>query len=179
MDNTLLKRYREYARTEEAYAVLFVKQNLPQSKGHWIDISNCRRYEMSSDNLHFRFVTGGLYKRKIHPQYPPKSSYTTNGKFDERGYYLMARAITWETAHKDIEQQKSKRVKPVKFEITGVSYDKNKDKKGYFHDDAPEEIKALAKNLNDRTNPLWDRAMQYINEPEFVYEVRQARLIER
>ena len=71
------------------------------------------------------------------------------------------------------------RVKPVKFEITGVSYDKNKDKKGYFRDDAPEEIKALAKNLNDRTNPLWDRAMQYINEPEFVYEVRQARLIER
>ena len=65
------------------------------------------------------------------------------------------------------------------FEITGVSYDKNKDKKGYFRDDAPDEIKALAKNLNDRTNPLWDRAMQYINEPEFVYEVRQARLIER
>ena len=134
---------------------------------------------MSSDNLHFRFVTGGLYKRKIKPLYPPKSSCTTNGKFDERSYNLMVRAITWETAHKDIEQQKSKCVKPLKFEITGVSYDRSKDKKGYFRDDAPEEIKALAKNLSDRTNPLWDRAMQYINEPEFVYEVRQARLIER
>jgi len=179
MDNALLKRYREYARTEEAFAVLFVKHNLPQSKNHWIDISNYRRYEMSSDNLHFRFVTGGLYKRKIKPLYPPKSSCTTNGKFDERSYNLMVRAITWETAHKDIEQQKSKCVKPLKFEITGVSYDRSKDKKGYFRDDAPEEIKALAKNLSDRTNPLWDRAMQYINEPEFVYEVRQARLIER
>lgn len=102
MDNSLLKRYREYARTEEAFAVLFVKQHLSQSRGHWVDISNCRQYEMSSDRLHFRFVTGGLYKRKIHPQYPPKSSYTTNGKFDKDGYYLMVRAITWEAAHKDI-----------------------------------------------------------------------------
>ncbi|AKG72662.1 Uncharacterised protein [Serratia fonticola] len=176
MDNSLLKRYRKYARTEEAFAVLFVKQNLSQSKGHWIEISNCQRYEMSFDNLHFRFVTGNLYKRKIHPRYPPKSLYTTDGKFDE---HLMARAITWETAHKDIEQQKSKRVKPIKFEITGVSYDKNKGKKGYFRDNAPEEIKALAKNLYDRTNPLWDKAMQYINEPEFVYKVRQVRIIER
>ncbi|EFR2207007.1 hypothetical protein [Citrobacter meridianamericanus] len=178
MDNSLLKRYREYACTEEAFAVLFVKQHLSQSRGHWIDISSCRQYEMSSDRLHFRFVKGGLYKRKIHPQYPPKSSYTTNGKFDKDGYYLMVRAITWEAAHKDIEQQKSKRVKPVKFEITGVSYDKNRGKKNYFRDDAPEEIKALAKNLNDRTNPLWDRALMYINKPEFVYKVRKTRVIE-
>lgn len=179
MDNLLLKRYREYAHTEEACAILFVKKNLAQSKGYWIDISNCRRYEMSSDDLHFKFVTGGLYKRKIHPQYPPKSSYIINSRFDEHSYYLMVRALTWETAHKDIEQQKSKRVKPLKFEITGVSYDKNKDKKGYFRDDAPEEIKVLAENLNDRTHPLWDIAIQYINEPEFVYEVRQVRLIDR
>lgn len=179
MDNSLLKRYREYAGTEEGFAVLFVKQNLSQSKGHWIDISNCRRYEMSPNDMHFRFVTGKLYKRTIHPKYPPKSSYTFNGKFDEHNYYLMTRAITWETAHKDIEQQKSKRVKPIKFEITGASYDKNRGKKGYFRDNTPEDIKALAKNLNDRTNPLWDRAMQYINEPEFVYEVRLVRIIER
>lgn len=179
MDKSLLKKYLEYASTEEAFAVLFVKLNLSQSKGHWIEISNCRRYEMSRDNLHFRFVTGSLYKRKIHPKYQPKSLYTANGKFDERNYYLMARAITWETAHKDIEQQKSKHVKPLKFEITGVSYDKNKGKKGYFRDNTPDEIKALEKNLNDRTNPLWDRAVHYINEPEFVYEVRQVRIIER
>lgn len=121
MDNSLLKRYREYARTEEAFAVLFVKQHLSQSRGHWVDISSCRQYEMSSDRLHFRFVTGGLYKRKIHPQYPPKSSYTTNGKFDKDGYDLMVRAITWEAAHKDIEQQKSRRVKPVKFMVRNLN----------------------------------------------------------
>ncbi|POT24487.1 hypothetical protein C3433_23840 [Citrobacter freundii] len=68
-------------------------------------------------------------------------------------------------------------MKPVKFEITGICYDKNRGKKNYFRDDAPEEIKALAKNLNDRTNPLWDRALKYINKPEFVYKVRQTRII--
>jgi len=173
MDNKLLKKYLEYANTQEAFAVLFVKKHLAQSKGHWVDIVDCQRYEMSSDNLHFRFVVGGLYKRKIQPQYPSKATYTIDGEFDERGYYLMTRAITWETAHKDIEQQKSKNVSASKFKITGVSYDKTRSIKHYFRDDAPPEIKALAKNLSDRTNPLWDRAMQYVNEPEFVYKIKQ------
>lgn len=177
MDERLLKRYREYASTEEAFAVLLVKKHLVQAKGHWVDVVDCRRYEMSPDNMHFRFVVGGLFKRKIQPKYPPRSEYTVNGRFDERAYYLMTRAITWETAHTDIEQQKTSRVAPLKFEIKGISYDKNKGNSGYFRDDAPAEIKALADNLLDRTNPLWDNAMQYINAPEFVYEVRQARVI--
>ncbi|MYN12770.1 hypothetical protein GSY71_06380 [Pusillimonas sp. TS35] len=177
MDERLLKRYREYASTEEAFAVLLVKKYLAQAKGHWVDVVDCRRYEMSPDNMHFRFVVGGLFKRKIQPKYPPRSEYTVNGRFDELAYYLMARAITWETAHTDIEQQKTSRVAPLKFEIKGISYDKNKGNSGYFRDDAPAEIIALADNLLDRTNPLWDNAMQYINAPEFVYEVRQARVI--
>lgn len=177
MDEKLLNRYREYASSDEAFAVLLVKKHLAQAKGHWVDVVNCRRYEMSTDNMHFRFVVGGLFKRKIHPKYPPQSEYTTNGKFDERAYYLMTRAITWETAHTDIEQQKAKKVSPLKFEIKGVSYDKNAGNKGYFRDDAPPEIKALAENLNDRTNPLWDRALRYANEPEYVYEVRQAQVL--
>jgi hypothetical protein len=173
MDDKLLKKYLEYANTEEALAVLFVKKHLAQAKGHWVDIVDCRRYEMSSDNLHFRFVVGGLYKRKIQPQYPSKSVYTSNGKFDERRYYLMVRAITWETAHKDIEQQKLKNTAPQKFKITGISYDKNRNNKDFFREDAPPEIKALANNLNNRTNPLWDRALQYANKPEFVYEIKK------
>lgn len=177
MNDKLLKKYLEYASTEEAMAVLFVKKHLAQAKGHWVDVVACRRYEMSSDNLHFRFVIGGLYKRKIQPQYPSKSAYTVDGKFDERGYYLMTRAITWETAHKDIGQQKSKNVTPSKFKITGVSYPKNRSEDNYFRDDAPPEIKALAKNLNDRTNPLWDRAMQYVDDQEFVYEIKQVSIV--
>ncbi len=173
MDDKLLKKYLEYAKTEEAFAVLFVKKHLSQAEGHWVDIVDCRRYEMSLDNLHFRFVVGGLYKRKIQPQYPSKSAYTVDGKFNERGYYLMIRAITWETAHKDIEQQKSENVAPRNFKITGISYDKNRSNKDFFREDAPPEIKALANNLYDRTNSLWDRALQYTNKPEFVYEIKK------
>ena len=176
MDDTLLKQYLEYANTEEAFAVLFVKKHLAQAKGHWVDIVDCRRYEMSPDKLHFRFVVGALYKRKMRPQYPSRSRYTINGQFDERGYYLMARAITWKTAHKDIQQQKSRNVTASKFKITGVSYDKNRRNQKYFRDDAPPEIKALANDLSDRTDPLWDKAMQYVNEPEFVYEIKEVRI---
>ena len=177
MNDKLLKKYLEYASTEEAFAVLFVKKHIAQAKGHWVDIVECRRYEMSSDTLHFRFVVGGLYKRKIQPQYPSKSEYTIDGKFNEREYYLMTRAITWETAHKDIEQQKSKNIAPSKFKVTGVSYPKIRCEDNYFRDDAPPEIKALAKNLNDRTNPLWDKAVQYVDEQEFVYEIKQVSII--
>ena len=173
MKDKLLTKYLRYAKTDEAFAVFFVKKNLGQAKGHWVDIADCQRYEMSLDNLHFRFVVGGLYKRKVRPQYPSKSEYTTDGKFDEYRYNSMMRAITWETAHKDIEQQKSKKIAPRKFEITGVSYDKNRGAKGFFRKDAPPEIRALADNINDRTNPLWDRALQYAVRPEFVYKIKK------
>ena len=111
MDERLLKLYRDHASSEEAIAILFVKKNLNQAKGCWVDIIDYQRYEMSADDFHFRYVRGGLYRRKIQPQDPPKSEYTNNGKFDERQYYLMIRAITWETAQRDIKIQKSKKVK--------------------------------------------------------------------
>jgi len=77
----------------------------------------------------------------------------------------------------DIGQQKSKNVVPSKFKITGVSYPKKRSEDNYFRDDAPPEIKALAKNLNDRTNPLWDRAMKYVDEQDFVYEIKQVSIV--
>ena len=46
MDQKLLARYREYAGSEEAFAVLFVKQHLAQAKGHWVDPVDFERYEM-------------------------------------------------------------------------------------------------------------------------------------
>jgi hypothetical protein len=60
-----------------------------------------------------------------------------------------------------------------KFKITGISYDKNGSNKDFSREDAPPEIKALANNLYDRTNPLWDKALQYVNKPEFVYEIKK------
>ena len=85
----------------------------------------------------------------------------------------MARAITWETANRDIAQQRSKKVQPRRFKITGVSYDKNRNNKSFFRDDAPSEIKALAKDLLNRTNPLWDDALEYAIEPEFIYKIKE------
>ena len=57
MDDKLLEKYLEYASTEEAFAVLFVKKYLAQAKGHWIEIIDSKRYEMSQDYLHFRFLS--------------------------------------------------------------------------------------------------------------------------
>lgn len=178
MDDDLLRKYREYANSDEACAVLFVKKNLLQAKGHWVDIINCRRCEMSDDKLEFRSVVGAIYKRKLKPKYPPKSEFHTQGRFDERRYYLVVRAITWATAHEDIEQQKLKKVTAQKFKIIGATYNKNKDHKGYFLNHAPSDIKALASNLLDKTNPLWDRAMEYINEPEYVYKIKSIEVDE-
>ena len=178
MNESLLTRYRKYARTDEAYAVAFVRLHLAQSRGHWVDPVDFRRYEMSEDVLHFRHVVGGLFKKRLHPVYPPQADFTVNGRFDEQRYVLVTRAITWETAHNDIDNQKTAKVRPLKFEVTGVNYDRNRGNRSFFTDDAPPEIKELATNLNDRTNPLWDRAMQYINGPDFVYEIRTARVID-
>jgi hypothetical protein len=177
MDDRLLKKYLVYANSEEAFAVLFVKKHLIQAKGHWVDIVDCRRYRESTDKLHFQFIIGGLYKRKIHPKYPSKSEYTINGRFDERKYYLMTRAITWETAHTDIEQQKQNNVVASKFDISGIYFDKNLGSTGYFVDSAPLEIKALENNLLDYTNPLWDIAERYRNKPDFVYKVERVDII--
>ena len=179
MNEKLLKKYLKYAGTDEAFAVLFIKKHIDKAKGQWVDIVDCQRYEMSPDNLHFRFVVGGLYQRKLLPKYPPRSQFTVNGRFDEHRYMLMVRAITWETAHQDIDQQKSKRIAPRKFKVTGVSYDKNRKNRNFFREDAPPEVKALAKNINDRTDPLWGIALRYANGPEYVYKIKQLYLAPR
>jgi hypothetical protein len=176
MDQKLLARYREYAGSEEALAVLFVKEHLVEAKGHWVDPVDFERYEMSPNNMHFRFVVGGLYARKLQPNYQPKTAFAANGKVDEKAYYLMVRAITWETAHTDIKQQKAAKIRPRRFEVRGVSYDRNRGNTNFFREDAPPEIRALAANLSDRTHPLWDTALQYANAPEFVYEIRKAKV---
>lgn len=172
MDDTLLKRYLEYASSEEAKAVLFVKNQIAQAKGHWVDILNCRRYCESGDPFHFKCVMGGLFRRRIQTQYPRKSAFSKDGRFDERTYYLAVRAITWEAAHRDIEQHKSKRASHLRFKLTGIFYVRHRTQKNFFRDDAPPEIKTLAANLNNRTNPLWGKAVRYINSQESVYRAK-------
>ena len=176
MDDKLLARYQAYAGSEEALAVLFVKRHLAEAVRHWVDPEDFRRYEKSPDPLHFRFVTGGLYRRTVVPKYPAKADYILNGVFDERRYLAVTRALTWEAAHQDIEKQKRGKAPFMKFEVAGISYDRSQGSTGFFRDDAPPQIKARALNLQDRTDPLWDSAVAYIRGPDFVYQIRKAKV---
>ena len=70
-----LRKYIEYASTDEARAVLFVKKQLRKSAGHWIDVIDFVSYKTDSSNaLEFKFVVCGLYKKKLKPAYPPKKN---------------------------------------------------------------------------------------------------------
>ena len=79
------------------------------------------------------------------------------------------RYITWVTARTDIDNQRSKGIKGPRYEIVGRLV----KAKSRFVDDAPAEIKALEKNPNDKTNPLWDIAVKkYMRESEYDYVIK-------
>ncbi len=169
-----IERYKEYAQSEEAYAVLFTKKYLDVSKNMWIDIvdySLPRYYEIN--DLEFKFVLCELFNKKIYPRYPNKRDF-----LNKDDCINICRAITWDVAHKDILEQKNKGIKGSRYLIEGVKYDSNKNK-GYFVDDAPDEIKALERNLNDRTDPLWGVALRYIRRPNFIFRIRKITKIKK
>ena len=98
-------KYKEYAESPEAFAVLFVKKHLKTLK--WIKITD---YDYIGDEgyrkLKFSYVECELFERTITPKYPKKSDYES-----EEYYIRVCRAITWETAHRDISLQEEKGVK--------------------------------------------------------------------
>ena len=166
-----IKKYLEYANSAEARAVLFVKKHLKQADNTvWVDILDCYApagYE--TEKLMFKYVSCELFPRKTTPRYPHRSQFK-----DEYDYITECRAITWETARKDINMLSLRGYIGRKYKISGVSYPKypnlkpgrtmiKPDPDKFFVESAPPEIKALAKNLNDRTDPLWEKAMQYIS----------------
>lgn len=172
MNEKLLAMYLKHASTDDAMAILFVKKNMQQSAGKWVDIINCERYELSEDKLHFRFVEYRLYKRTIKPKYPPKSEFTKNGKFDTRGYYTAVRAITWEAANLDIEQQKVKGVVGEKYRISAVRYNKNKGK----HRTKPPWLDPNSARYGGSPYTRGERRL-YEYEPEWVYEIKSIKKI--
>lgn len=140
MDEKLIEKYKEYANTEEAFAVLFVKKYLHASKGKWVDILDSRPDEYDKySKLEFEFVDCELFNRKIKPIYPPKPKYPPKSPFldeekykrqcniiDEQ-YIIRCRAITWEAAHRDIWQQRAEGIKGLHFQLNG-DWHKNKSK---------------------------------------------------
>jgi hypothetical protein len=170
-----LKKYLEYASTDEARAVLFVKKQLKKSAGHWIDVIDCVPYQSDNVNdLEFKLVVCGLYKRRLKPDYPPKNNFTINGKLNEREYYLTVRATTWETAHTDISQQKTKGIKGEIFEIKGIKYNKNR---GKFIKKPPWIDNPAWKDVDIHSLRGADRSyvQQFLAPPDWRYEIKSIR----
>lgn len=167
MKDADVRKYLDYARTPEAYAVLFVKKYLDRADSRfWIDILNCDApagYDY--EHLMFKSVTCELFPRKHVPVYPPRRAFQS-----EHDYVTTCRALTWEAATGDIAILRRHGYHGAKYRIDGVSFPKHKsrlhleppDPATFFVDGAPPEIKALANNLSDRTDPLWDKAMRYV-----------------
>lgn len=171
LSDELLEKYLLYANSEEAFAVLFVKKYLNAATGKWIDIIepknglNDESVDEHVSNLEFEFVECELFQRKLQPKYPPKKDFILDGVFHDLEYLDTCRAITWHTAHEDISQQRAKKIKGLLFRLYGtfIEIPNPNYKKGFFLDEAPIEIKALANNLDDRSDPLWNEARKYIN----------------
>lgn len=100
-----LDKYKKYAKTPESFAVLFMKEHLGTAK--WIKIIDydCDGY-FDFNKPKFCFVKCSLFEKKIRPKYPAKSDFTSD---DE--YIQVCRAITWETAQRDISLQEEKGVR--------------------------------------------------------------------
>jgi hypothetical protein len=174
-----LRKYLEYASTDEARAVLFVKKHLKKASGRWIDIIDCVPCE--SDNikdLEFKLVVCGLFMKKIKPKYPPKDNFIFNGKFNEKEYYLAVRAITWETAHTDISEQKYKGVIGENFEIKGVKYNKNR---GKYIERPPWLDNPVWKDVDIYSLRGADRSyvQQFLADDDWCYEIKAIRKISK
>ena len=170
-----LRKYLEYASTDEARAVLFVKKQLRKSAEYWIEIIDCVSYQnKNSNNLEFTLLVCGLYKKKLKSAYPPKKKFTFDGKLNEREYYLAVRAITWETAHMDISQQKTKSIKGKNFEIKGVKYNKNR---GEFIKEPPWLDSPAWKDVDIHSLRGADQSyvQQFLAPPDWRYEIKSIR----
>lgn len=171
MKKSLIEKFKLYCTTEESFAVLFVKKYLKAAENKWIDILSCEVGAYNEiEELEFKSVVCELFEKNLKPKYPPKENFASKSE-----YILTCRAITWETAHRDIDAQRAKNIQGQKYSLQGVrkKFKNPNYTDEYFIKGTPENIKALAKNLNDRTDPLWDIAMAFINnEEEYFYKYK-------
>ena len=117
MHEDLIEKYKEYCRSGESYAVLFVKKYLRAAKNKWIDILDFEvGYHNDIHELEFKNVVCALFDKKIQPKYPPKKMFNS----DEE-YTLACRAVTWETAHRDISAQRGKNIEGLEYSLRGVT----------------------------------------------------------
>lgn len=164
-----VQKYLAYANSEEAYAILFVKKYLKQADSSvWIDILDYDApLSYETKRLMFKSVTCELFPKKTTPRYP------THKQFHNKDDYIIAcRAVTWKTANRDIAMLRQKHYAGRRYRIRGMLYqDIEPGPETLFIPSAPPEIKVLAENLNDRTDPLWDIAVQYIQPNRHKFKI--------
>ena len=169
----LVNKYTKYTNTDEYKAEQFVRENLKQATKNTIveiiSIDAPKDYAIGYQQ--FKTVECAIYKRSIKPEYPAKAGFAAND------YELVCRAIDWDCAKTDIKTQKRKKVKCDKYKICGAMCLNREPRPPYFIKSAPDKIKALANDLNDRSNKLWDQAykyfnMDYLDYDDFVYKIK-------
>jgi hypothetical protein len=169
----LVNKYTKYAKTDEGMAVLFVKKYLRKANSRmWVDIVGIeapKYYEIGY--MQFKTVVCELFPRTAKPEYPPKSQYLTKEEYE-----LVCRAIDWETAKKDVKEQKKRGVRGQRYRIEGVIYVNKKDRPPIFLQSAPDKIKALSNDVNNQSSSLWEEAYQYINPDYLEYDEFQYKI---
>lgn len=160
-----IESYLEYANSPEAFAVLFVRKYLKSADTTvWVSVLDYEAY--NPEKLQFKSVRCELVPRRTRPRYPSQSGFSS-----KHDYVMACRAATWEAANRDIAVWYHAGRQGKEFLICGVSYPKKKrlldiNPEKFFRPDAPSEIRALANDLSDRTDPLWDKALAWVS-PEY------------
>lgn len=87
----------------------------------WVDVVELSASK-KNDQFEFNYIIVELFRRKIKPQYPEKDG------FDINDYAETCRYITWETANRDIQEQKSKKIIGPKYLVLCTLINRNKGK---------------------------------------------------
>jgi hypothetical protein len=164
-DAEVLKEYFGYLKSEEATIVSITKnlvKNL-DTKKKWIDVVAFDSWGSKGEKLAFNYIIVELFETKIYPKYPKGAD------------LRLRKAITWKTAHDDIDQQRSKGIRGSNLLITCYLYNRNKGKKETL----------LLGNWNEEYGgfdftgkvPTTTTARKIDMEPEWVYRITGNRQI--
>lgn len=155
-----VRSYLDYKDSLEDYAVAFVKQYLPAARDNWIDILYAHApahegYEYTK--LWFRRVICALFPKRL-----PQVALLRRDFESEEDYRLACKAVTWETARKDIELQREQGALGDEYTIDGMR--QRVDNPGYkVNDNVVGPLRAdltqLIHGAGAKTDPLWDVAL--------------------
>jgi hypothetical protein len=87
----------------------------------WVDVVDLSASK-KNDQFEFNYIIVEIFKRKIKPLYPAKD------EFDRFDYTETCKYITWETANRDIQEQKSKKIIGPKYLVLCTLINRNKGK---------------------------------------------------